>query len=75
MEGIFALHGALCGSRRLRHSAIPLLCTSEFWWLLLEDSLPNTGRRRNVSTIQNDFQLNYVSRVLVFEILISNFKI
>lgn len=46
---------------------------SEFWWLL-EDSLPNTGRR-NVSTIQNDFQLNYVSRVLVFEILISNFKI
>lgn len=27
MEGIFALHGALCGSRRLRHSAIPLLCT------------------------------------------------
>lgn len=47
---------------------------SEFWWLL-EDSLPNTGRGRNVSTIQNDFQLNYVSRVLVFEILISNFKI
>lgn len=52
----------------------PSFVHSEFWWLL-EDSLPNTGRRRNVSTIQNYFQLNYVSRALVLEILISNFKI
>lgn len=35
----------------------------------------NTGSRRNVSQTQNDFQLNYVSRVLVLEILIHNPKI
>lgn len=39
----------------------------------VEDSLPNTGSRRNASPTQNDFQLNYVSRVICLEISIPIF--